>query len=393
MDPTDDAQTPPEPAAGGDTATPPAADAPAEATPPAKGDDGPKSMLDAINAGIDASGDGPPPEPKDEDGEPAPDKPAKQPAKDAPAKEGEPPKPAAAKTNGKEPPPAAAKEPKAKEPKEPKEPPGPIDPVNDPIPAEVKGRTRERMTQLISTVKEVSTERDQLRADRDEILGMIEQTGASPEQYGQALDYLAAVNSRDPARIKQAIAVAQQELAALSAMIGEPVPGVDMLGQHPDLQAEVADGKISQARAEEIAAARALRATQQQQGQRYTQQQQQQQAVMRAKGQLNRVEAELRGSDPNYEAKKAMLVPMLQPILSQLPPAQWERAFRDAYARLQLPAGTPAAHPHSNGAHREPMRAAQQPLRAMQPAGNTKREAGSMLDAINEGIEAGSRRR
>ncbi len=396
----EDNETPETPAGSDATAAPPA-DTPNEtpaAAPEAGADAGPKSMLDAINAGIDAVTNGAPP-PADEDAEPVkPQDTPEEPAKPAAAK-GAPKEPA--KDAGKEPPPkddkaAAAKEPKPKpKPKEP-EPAGPIDAVNDPIPAEVKGRTRERMTQLITNVKEVSAERDQVRGQFNEILGMIEETGATPEQYGQALDYLRAVNSRDPAQIKAAIQTAQRELAALAAMIGEPVAGVDMLAQHPDLGQEVEDGKISRARAEEIAAARARRASDEQQGVVLRQQREQQQRVNHAKQRLNVVETELRGTDPLYEQKRAMLVPMLQPIFETLPPAQWERAFRAAYAKLTLPAGMPAAGraPRAGApAPSEPLRAGQQPLRATQHAGSAQRQVGSMLDAINEGIEVGTRRR
>lgn len=395
MDPTDDQTTATEQPAGSDTPTNPAADTPAEGSPAAAPADSPKSMLEAIDAGIAAAGGGMPELPADDeaaaDEPPAPASQPKEAPKPAAGKEPA----AAAKPAGKEPPPkepaaAPKKEPKAA--KEPAAPATPADPVNDPIPAEVKGRTRERMTALITNVKELSAECEQLRTDRNDILGMIEQTGATPDQYSQALDYLAAVNSRDPARIKQAIGVAQRELAALAAMIGEPVPGVDMLGQHADLQAEVEAGTLSRARAEEIAAARARSAVQVQEGQRHTQQQQHQRAVNEGRASLNRVEAELRASDPLYDQKKAMLVPVLKPVLDQLPPAQWERAFRAAYARLQLPASASVAHPHSNGARTtQPMRVNQQPLRAQQPAGSARREASSMLDAINEGIEQGSR--
>lgn len=377
--------TPPEPAAGSDTPPPGADTLPPEGTPPAPAADGPKSMLDAINAGIDSvsTGTAQPPE----DDEPAP-------AKEPPPKPKEPAEPLPAAAKGKEP--APAKEPaaelKPKEPKAPKEPAGPIDAINDPIPPEVKGRTRERMTQLISNVKEVSAQRDQAVTDRNDILGMIEETGANPEQYSQALDYLRAVNSRDPVQIKQAIGVAMRELQALSAMIGEPVPGVDMLAQHPDLIAEIEDGKISRARADEIAAARAMRQSHAQQGQRFEQARQQQAAVTHARSQLNAVEQELRASDPLYEQKKGMLVPLLKPIMQTLPPAQWERAFRGAYAQLRLPAAMSAPAPAVRTPSAEPLRA-QQPLRATQHAGTARREAGSMLDAINEGIEAGSRRR
>ncbi|MGH8258163.1 MAG: hypothetical protein ACREUG_00570, partial [Steroidobacteraceae bacterium] len=63
------------------------------------------------------------------------------------------------------------------------------DPVNDPIPEDVQGRTRERMQQLITRVKESSGERDRIQKERDDLVGMVAETRASPEQFNDSLQY------------------------------------------------------------------------------------------------------------------------------------------------------------------------------------------------------------
>lgn len=371
------------PAPGGDT--PPPADAPPAGSPSAPA--APKSMLEAIDFGIASSADGPPPAPADDD-TPVPEgtpPPAPKPGEGTPPPSE--PKPDS-KANGKEPPPPV--EPPPAKPAKAKEPPPIVDAVNDPVGPEVKGRTRERVTTLIGNVKELSTSLDRALAERDEILGLIHDTGATPDQYGQALDFLRAINSRDPAQIRAVIPLLQQQLAYAASVIGEPVPGVDMLSQHKDLLAEVEAGRLPREHAEEIAAARALRATRQHEGHQITQQRQLQQAESHARARLTALGRELASSDPLYEQKKSMLVPVLQPLFASLPPDKWEGAFRAAYSKLTLPNAPPPPPPPPPPS--QPMRASQ-PLRAMQPAGTAKREPASMLDALNEGIEMGSRRR
>lgn len=268
----------------------------------------------------------------------------------------------------------------------------PPDAVNDPIPTDIRGKTRERMTTLISTVKDMTAERDRYLSERDELVGMIQQTRATPEQYGQALDYLRAVNSGDPAQIRQAIKTAQEELRALSAMIGEPVSGVDLLASHADLRAALETGGLSQEHATEIAAARAHRTYQEQSGQRLAEHNQHQEAIEAGKSALNQLEQQLQ-TDPLYATKRQMLIPVLQPILAQLPPQQWANAFKSAYDKLSVQSPAPSVIPASTGqpvpARRAP--ANNQPLRARQPAGNSSKQPGSMLDALNEGIDRASR--
>ena len=262
--------------------------------------------------------------------------------------------------------------------------PAEADPVNDPIPDEIKGRTRERMETLVSRVKETTQELEKVRANHDEFMGMITATQASPEQFGTVLDYLGAVNSGDPEQRRGAMKILQDEIAALSQMLGEPVAGVDLLKDHQDLKDAVEIGDISQEHANELAAARNARATAQrrQQETQQTQQQasEQQRAFAQGKADLNAVEAELSAKDPHYAAKRAVLIETLKPVMARLHPKDWAETFRQAYAAVQVPA-TPAA----------PARTTQQPLRARQGAGGQEKAPGSLEEAISMGIERAGR--
>src|SRR5690606_35109712 len=114
---------------------------------------------------------------------------------------------------------------------------------------------------------------------------------ATPEQFGEVLDYLKAVNSGDPAQIRGALKKVQDELNALSRMVGEPVAGVDLLDEHPDLKEAVEAGTLTPELAQELAASRAMRTVQTQASERHQQltqaEQQTRQAIAAGRTALN----------------------------------------------------------------------------------------------------------
>jgi hypothetical protein len=59
-----------------------------------------------------------------------------------------------------------------------------------------------------------------------------------------------------------------------------------------------------------------------------------------ARSDLNALETHLRATDPQFEAKRVLLVPILRPIFRHIPPANWKPLFEQAYARLQVPTAT-----------------------------------------------------
>ena len=63
----------------------------------------------------------------------------------------------------------------------------------------------------------------------------------------------------------------------------------------------------------------------------------QQRELAEARIALNAVAARLRAADPTYEGKRALLVPILRPILKRLPPNQWVPAFEQAYSQTRVP--------------------------------------------------------
>ena len=267
-----------------------------------------------------------------------------------------------------------AEKPKDEEPPEDgKEP----DPVNDPIPESVTQRTRERIESLVSRVKET----EQYKANYTELVGMIESTGATPEAFNNMLNYMRMVNSKDPDDRRQALKAAQSELRALAVQLGEKdVPGFNPVSEFDDLQRAVEAQELSEDMAREIAV---NRLKQQDELTRQTQSQQEQQAQMSAQqavqqGQqsLTQLETQLR-ADPEYQAKRDILVPMLKNTMRQIHPSQWAGVFEEAYRNLKLPAAPPAPRP-------KPPK--NQPLRGKSPAGNSDKGINSPIDALNEAL-------
>lgn len=272
--------------------------------------------------------------------------------------------------------------------------PGVKDPVNDPIPQGLKKETQERMVALVQTAKTLTAERDQYKTQYTEIMGYIQESKATPEQYGQALDYLRMVNSGDPAQIEKCIQFMQTELAALSKLTGKPVAGVDLLTEHADLAQKVRDGALSREDAEELAAARNHRNLRTDHA-RYTQEQNT--AAERAKQErqqymadLNTLEGELMAQDTQYAAKRPSILKALQTknpatgktLIESTPPAQWQALFLKHYALAKVPPA-PKTTVNGQGGSNVPRN---QPLRAKQPAGGAAPAAKSGLDALNQAL-------
>jgi|SRR5882757_7513307 len=253
------------------------------------------------------------------------------------------------------------------------------DPVNDPIPKDLKKDTQERIRTLIDTTKTVTAERDQIKQNFDFMVNGVQRTGASPQQYGETLSWLALFNSGDPKQQEKALELVETVAERLATLLGKERTVGDPLGQHADLKEAVAKGQITAQYAKEIARTRngqtfrteiAANASQEQQ-----QQQQAAEEERQGRAALTELEATLSASDPDYAAKKAILVPSLKPIMATVRWSEKKDKFLAAYRALRLPNGTlvkPKVTP------------ANQPLRAgKQPAGGQTKQPSSMLEAIS----------
>lgn len=259
------------------------------------------------------------------------------------------------------------------------------DHVNDAIPPEIKGKTRERIEGLIESVKTVTQERDRITAEYQEMVQALAKTGSTPEQFDTVMTALERINSDSIDLRRQGVSALRKMLDDVAVAIGETPAGKDPLEGHDDLLEEVESGDISRARAEEIARARNRERASSQQVQKHEQMTQAQRehaaAVESAKAELNTLGEHLRQRDPDYARKVEILVPTVRQLAKHLPPSQWARAYKDAYDALKLPpVDTRQRVPAGTGAR--------QPARPKQGAGaGAQRAPQSAEEAIDLALQ------
>jgi hypothetical protein len=182
-------------------------------------------------------------------------------------------------------------------------------PINDPIPKDLKKETSERIRTLIDTAKTVTAERDKIATDFHYMVNGVQATGATPQQYGETLSWLALFNSRDPAQQEKALELVESVAERLATLLGKERTIGDPLGAHQDLKNAVASGQITAQYAKEIARTRngqqfrqELTTNAQTEAQRQEQARGEEQAGRQA---LTELEATLRASDPQLRSEES----------------------------------------------------------------------------------------
>ena len=269
----------------------------------------------------------------------------------------------------------------------------------------LKEKAAERFRGMAAEIKELAPLREAMKAAGiedvarlpelvqrskvgEDMVQMVVETGASPEQYGMALDYLGLIGKAqqgDLVAAEKAYTTMAGELAALAKLLGKEVPGVhDPLANHQDLRAEVEAGDLPRARAVEIAGQRDRAAyTGSVERQRTESQQAVEQARQDAFDGLQAYDAEMKATDPSYLAKREVLQGHVKAIMATYPPREWERRTAIAYASIKLPEQpmTPAAPAASAQPRPGPMRPSG-PRPAMDPT-----TFASPMDALEYGIQ------
>lgn len=263
----------------------------------------------------------------------------------------------------------------------------PSDPVNDPIPATVAPRTKERITSLIGTVKELQPFKERY----EEVMGHITSTGANAEEFATMLSYMRLIHSDNIEDRRTAFNMLSAELKGLAALVGEVIPGDDPLEGHPDLQNAVTAQSMSKEHATELAQARSRAKAATAAGETTAAQQRTAQEFETARvagvKDLNDLEGEMRKTDPQYEAKKAIILPALRPVFAQIHPSRWKATWIEAYKSVKVAAPRAPATTPANGGTKP----GNQPLRPnKQPAGGgAVSQPKSMLEAISASLKTG----
>lgn len=238
------------------------------------------------------------------------------------------------------------------------------DPLNDPIDKSLNVKTQERIRTLIDRTRAAEETAQTNQTNFDTLIRGVQATGTTPEQYGETLSFLQKLNSGDPVKQGEALTEIESLADRLATMLGRERMVSDPLAGHPDLQAAVKGGQLTQKFAQETARLRngtTMRTTMATDAQNA---EQQRVAIetekQQGKTELNELEATLKGSDPQYAAKLALILPAVRVALSHVRPSQWRQEFQRIYKEARV--GAPARPVIPNKG--------QQPNRANKSGGN-----------------------
>lgn len=214
------------------------------------------------------------------------------------------------------------------------------DPINDPIPKDLKQETQQRIRTLIDRTKSAEETATKFETDFNYLVKGVQSTGASPEQYGETLSWLALFNSGDPAQQAKALELVENVADRLATMLGKERAVSDPLAMHPDLQAALKAGQITKQFATETARLRNGTTMRQELTTAVNTQTQQEQAAAQEKEQvrldLNALEASLKATDPLYDRKKAAILPTVKVAFANMPRSKWKEAFQQIYREVRL---------------------------------------------------------
>lgn len=304
---------------------------------------------------------------------------------------------------------AAEKKPAGEKPGDPKQPsgekppekkPAKADHINDPIDKALSERTQERIRSLIDTVKQ----REEDLKPHQDVVRAIQDTGATADQFGYMLGYMKLVHSQDPEHWRLAAKALQNELRAISIRLGEPLDGFDVMREHPDLQKELAEGKLTPQRAREIAFQRSRTADQTEATKRTTEQQkleaQNEQARQSGITSLNDLEKELvkrDGADVYKRLYDLIVTDAMKETFTHIHPNQWRAVFLRHYDALKASLPTNPAAPNAerqpNGQFKpQAVKSSPQPQRQKTPAGGTAAAPKNLFDAISGALDEVTRK-
>lgn len=245
-------------------------------------------------------------------------------------------------------------------------------------PEGISKKAQERFQRLVSKVKEKDEELTTLRSNLDGIRKVMQDTGASPEDFSMAFDYLKAIRSGDMDQVGR---ILHEQIKQYQIVTGKQFGGVDPLSDFPDLRQRVDGYQMTEEAALEIARMRAVQREQQQSIQQTQQRQQSEFAVQQTReaaiNEINQIGSEWAKKDPDYSAKEEIILKQIPEIARNFPPQAWAHQVRILYQALS---SVPIAKPQASAP--APLRASGQSAGARQPT--------SMLEALQNGLGYGN---
>lgn len=243
------------------------------------------------------------------------------------------------------------------------------------LPKDVKAETRERFETMRSKYDALHTQFEQAQAENHEWVQTIQSTGATPQQFGETLQFLSDLNSGSVEGLQRAYDVLQENLKIVAQAIGREAPGADPLAAHPDLLQQVQDHDITREAALELAQHRAQQRLTQAVNQTQRETHTVTQARQTALSEVRALGEQLRANDPHAPMKLKAIESIVERVIQRLPPAEWAGAIRDAYDAVPAPA---AAAPVAPAVAPTPLR----PTSTPGVGGGLTKQPGSALEAM-----------
>ena len=119
-------------------------------------------------------------------------------------------------------------------------------------PEGLKPKAQERFRALVDNNKNVTQELEGAKQAMAEIHKTVENSGMSPEEFGQMISYAQFANSQDTDDHEYAFKLIEAEYQRMATKIGKEVEGVDLFADFPDIKAKVDGYELSKEDALEI---------------------------------------------------------------------------------------------------------------------------------------------
>lgn len=215
--------------------------------------------------------------------------------------------------------------------------------LDEEIPADAKGRTRERMEQLLARGRESHAKIQEMTSELEELRPLAEQadgwqavvvkSGLTPEDFATVMGTMAYINNGTVAEKRVAFDRIKTMYRDLAAQLGEGDDQGDILDHHLDLKGMVDKLEIPRAQAEELARARNREKLDAQDRANGDQATQLARARKAAETRLDQLGNELATRDGSavFRVRKHIALRALQGQVASLHPNQWEDAFIRAY--------------------------------------------------------------
>jgi hypothetical protein len=220
------------------------------------------------------------------------------------------------------------------------------------MPEGLTAKAQERFQTLANTNKELTarvTEWEPIVQSALALQDTFIQNGIKREQFDQAMQVVGLMNRGD---LQGALQALDEQRRLISLHLGQSLPGVDALAEHPDLRAEVDNLQLTEQRALEIARSRMVQNHQQQASRQHQQVQQTQQQEERARNDsmvaVDRFCKARMADDMDYAAIEPLLLKQIEGGLLEGVPYQHRAALVEkTYGLIKQTASATRASGHT----------------------------------------------